>query len=83
MGIELAIGAGIAAAGAAASVGASELMKEDVEDPKDALELKTEADKAAERKRLARTSEKEAGGKTIFSDPLVAGGMPLKENLGV
>jgi hypothetical protein len=56
---------------------------EEAEDPKTARQLKREAEKEAEKKRLARTSEKATKGKTIFSDPLVAGGMPLKENLGV
>jgi hypothetical protein len=57
--------------------------EEETEDPKTARQLKREAEKEAEKKRLARTSEKATKGKTIFSDPLVAGGMPLKENLGV
>jgi hypothetical protein len=50
--------------------------------PKTARQLSREADKIAEQKRLARVEGKE-GSKTMFSDPLVNAGMPLKEKLGV
>jgi hypothetical protein len=68
-----------------ATLGFVNLMDEEEDDaltPKTAAQLNREAEKEAEKKRLARTSEKSTKGKTMFSDPLVAGGMPLKDKLG-
>jgi len=66
----------------ATTVGGTLYAESQKEEPKSAEKLNKEAELDAERKRLATEKGKATKGKTMFSDPLVAGGAPLKQDLG-